>query len=217
MKYKCLILDHDDTVVDSTRSVNFESFKNVLKVIRPNINMTIDEFFKYNYDPGFMDLCYKILNFTSDEMDYQVKSWKAYLKQFTPDLFPGIKEILWDFVNMGGKIFVVSLSNGEDILRHYKSHELPIPEKIYGWEYPEHQRKPNTFPVDDIIRNFGFNKSEMVMVDDLKPGKLMADSSGIDFISAAWAYEIKEIQDDMKRTSKYFCSNVEDLRAFLFL
>ena len=42
MKYKCLILDHDDTIVDSTRTVNFPAFLDSLSKLRPGVTMTCE-------------------------------------------------------------------------------------------------------------------------------------------------------------------------------
>lgn len=35
LKVKCLVLDHDDTVVKSTPEINYPSFKNALAQLRP--------------------------------------------------------------------------------------------------------------------------------------------------------------------------------------
>ena len=35
LKYQCLVLDHDDTVVNSTVSVNFPAFLDTLRILRP--------------------------------------------------------------------------------------------------------------------------------------------------------------------------------------
>ena len=44
MKYKCLILDHDDTVVMSTPSIHYPSFIEAIKVLRPNLSsLTLDD------------------------------------------------------------------------------------------------------------------------------------------------------------------------------
>lgn len=216
MKYKCLILDHDDTIVDSTKSVNYISFSEVLEEIRPNIKISLEDFYKLNFEPGFMSMCYDVFNFSQEEMDFQIKHWQDFISKHSPDLFEGIKELLWDYVNDGGKIFVVSHSMGRDIVRHYRYHGLPLPEKVYGWEYEEAKRKPNVWPVEDIIRNYGFKRDEILMVDDLKPGKIMADNSGINFAAAGWAHQIPEIVSYMKQEVDFYCDNVGDLRKLIF-
>ena len=152
MKYECLILDHDDTIVNSTESVNYISFTHVLKKLRPDVNITLDEFFKLNFDPGFLPMCYDVFNFSKDEMNYQVEYWQDYISRHSPQIFAGVKELRWDFVNSGGKIFVVSHSMSREIIRHYKEHGLPCPEHVYGWEYEEIKRKPSTWPGEDIIK-----------------------------------------------------------------
>ena len=35
LNYRCLVLDHDDTVVRSEETVNYPSFLEALKVLRP--------------------------------------------------------------------------------------------------------------------------------------------------------------------------------------
>lgn len=45
MRYQCLVLDHDDTVVNSTASVNYPAFVQTLKTLRPDVHMTLDDFF----------------------------------------------------------------------------------------------------------------------------------------------------------------------------
>ena len=76
MKYKCLILDHDDTIVDSTRTVNFPAFLDSLSKLRPGVTMTCEDYFKYNYKPGFTALCFDILKFTEEEMHIQENNWQ---------------------------------------------------------------------------------------------------------------------------------------------
>ena len=215
MKYKCLILDHDDTIVDSTKSVNFISFTQVMKKLRPDVKLSLEEFYKLNFEPGFMSICFDVFKFSQDEMDYQVRHWQDFISKHSPDVFEGIKDLLWEYVEKGGKIFVVSHSCEKDIIRHYKYHGLPLPEKVYGWEYEEAKRKPNIWPVEDIIAHFGFERDEIIMVDDLKPGKIMADNSGINFAAAGWAHQIPEIVNYMKKEVEFYCPNVADLRKLI--
>ena len=53
MKYKCLVLDHDDTVVQSTREIHYPAFVETLSVLRPGNELTFDKFFEYFFSPGF--------------------------------------------------------------------------------------------------------------------------------------------------------------------
>ena len=41
LNYRCLVLDHDDTVVRSEETVNYPSFLEALKVLRPGRTITL--------------------------------------------------------------------------------------------------------------------------------------------------------------------------------
>lgn len=45
MRYQCLVLDHDDTVVNSTATINYPAFVQTLQKLRPDVHMTLDDFF----------------------------------------------------------------------------------------------------------------------------------------------------------------------------
>ena len=47
MKYKCLILDHDDTTVNSTAEVNYPALLDTLSHLRPGIRPDYEEFMDY--------------------------------------------------------------------------------------------------------------------------------------------------------------------------
>ena len=40
LRYRCLVLDHDDTTVDSTRSVTYPQFREAMAHFRPEITMS---------------------------------------------------------------------------------------------------------------------------------------------------------------------------------
>ena len=78
MRYQCLVLDHDDTVVNSTASVNYPAFVQTLRTLRPDVHMTLDDFFSYSFEPGFGALCSDILHFSDSEMDFSTaRGWRA--------------------------------------------------------------------------------------------------------------------------------------------
>lgn len=54
LKVKCLILDHDDTVVKSTPEINFPAFLQSLKELRNGMTMSYEQFVEYNFNPGFL-------------------------------------------------------------------------------------------------------------------------------------------------------------------
>ena len=58
MRFKCLVLDHDDTVVNSSASIHFPSFVEYLKIYRPNMadKYTFEEYILKNFHPGILQL-----------------------------------------------------------------------------------------------------------------------------------------------------------------
>lgn len=216
MKYKCLVLDHDDTVVNSAATINYPAFMNVLKHLRPGFNLTLDEYIRYNFEPGFNSLCRDMLHFTDQEMQYQTDNWLKYVMEHTPPIFEGIDKILWRFHKEGGHICVVSHSMKENIVRDYNGNSLPTPDMIFGWDMLPEQRKPSIWPIGQILERLFLKPEELVMIDDLKPGKIMADNAGIDFIGAGWAHSIPEISSYMKRECQHYCSSVSELEQYIF-
>lgn len=71
LRYRCLVFDHDDTVVDSTQNIHFPAFQQTLKQLRPEINMKINDFILQCFHPGFSDLLSKHLSFNEEELQIQ--------------------------------------------------------------------------------------------------------------------------------------------------
>ena len=68
MKYKCLILDHDDTVVNSTATIHYPSFIAYLKEYRPERvkNYMLEDFIAKNFNPGIVSLFRDELELTDE-------------------------------------------------------------------------------------------------------------------------------------------------------
>ncbi len=216
MKYKCLVLDHDDTVTDSTAKIHYPAFLEALKVLRPGVTMTEKEYFLFNFDPGFLEYCTDTLHMTDEEMEREYEMWDAYVKTHIPVVFPGMKRLITRFREAGGRICSVSHSMAENIRRDYRAAGLEEPEIVFGWEQPAGRRKPSPWPLEEIIRRTGLDRSELLMVDDLKPGFDMARSCGVDFAAAMWAYDVEEIRSFMQSTCSHCFSSPEALEAFIF-
>lgn len=216
MKYKCLVLDHDDTVVNSTYEVHYPSFMGYLKQVRPNFTITFEEYMYENFHPGFQAFCTDTLKFSEKEMEEEVEYWRTYVREHIPTAYKGFKKILQKFKKENGIICVVSHSLSENILRDYNANELPTPDDVYGWEKPASERKPSPYPIFEIMSKYELNPFEILMVDDLKPGLDMARDAGIDFAAAAWAYELPTIQSYMKKHSDYYLETVKELENVIF-
>ena len=216
LKYRCLVLDHDDTVVNSTATVHYPSFVEYMKKNHPKVSLTLEEYFRYNFDPGVVPMFTEICGLNMEEMAAEERFWKEYVKEHVPAAYPGIREILETQRMQGGLITVVSHSFSENILRDYRENGLPEPDRIYGWEYPEEQRKPNPWPLARIMEEYRLDPGEMLVVDDLKPGYDMAQRAGVPFAAAGWANDIPEIESFMRQNCSRYFKTVEELKQFLF-
>ena len=216
LKYPCLVLDHDDTVVDSTATVHYPCFVEYMKDRFPKVHITLEEYFLYNYSPGVIPFFTDICGMTWAEMEEEEAYWKEYVRKHIPRAYPGIREILEEQRARGGQIAVVSHSFSENILRDYRANGLPEPDQIYGWEYPSEQRKPSPWPLMKIMDTAGFAPEELLVVDDLKPGYDMALAAGVPFATAGWANDIPQIERDMRRNSPNYFKTVREFRTYLF-
>ena len=66
-----------------------------------------------------------------------------------------------------------------------------------------------------IERELGLRPEQLVVIDDLKPGKDMADRAGVDFIAAGWTHTLPHIIETMQRICPHYCRTVAELEALL--
>ncbi len=216
MKYRCLIFDHDDTTVNSTAKIHYPSFVEFMKLYRPEIRYSLDEYVKYNFHPGVIDFFSKICGLTPDELDEEQEFWLRYAQKHTADAFPGIREIMQMQKDEGGIIAVISHSFAENILRDYRYNDLPEPDMIFGWEQPKEERKPSPVPVQKIMEKYCLKPEEVLIIDDLKPGLDMARATGVAFAAACWCFDIPENEEYMRQNADYVFKSVDELKIHCF-
>jgi phosphoglycolate phosphatase len=216
LRYQCLVLDHDDTVVDSTAHVHYPAFVEAMALLRPEVSLTLEEYFSMNCYPGFSAYCEDVLHLTAEESLFEQKHWLDYVASHMPMTYPGIKDLICKQKEMGGYVCVVSHSMRDNILRDYAANQLPEPDLVYGKELPPDQRKPSPYPIQEIMRHMGLSPSELLIVDDLKLGYEMAKASHVNFAAACWAHSIPEMQTFMKENCDKCFSSPADLADFLF-
>ena len=170
MRFPCLVLDHDDTVVNSTAVIHFPSFLAYLAQVRPGLSYTLDDYFRKNFDPGIIPLFKDELGFTDEELEGEYQFWQNWVATRVPEAYPGMREILDRYKARGGKIAVISHSVSDVIRRDYRENGLPEPDLIFGWELPPEHRKPHVWPLEQIMAEFQLAPDQLLMLDDLKPG-----------------------------------------------
>lgn len=214
LKVKCLVLDHDDTVVKSTPEINYPSFKKALAVLRPERELSFELFTELNFVHGFEDLCYKYFGFNEEEMQFQLECWREGSEQI-PHPYEGLAEILSEYACNSGKICVSTQSLAMRVQRDYEAAGFPKPDMIFDWECE--YKKPHPFALQEAMRIYELKPEELLMVDDLKTGYLMAKASGVPFACAGWSdNQIPMIREFMKENSDYYLESVKALEALLY-
>jgi len=215
MRYKCLVFDHDDTVVNSTATIHHPCFVQYLREYYPGESMSLEDYFRLNFAPGFVPMCRERYGMTDADLEEEARYWQRYVKDHIPRAYPGIREIMARQKAEGGLVCVVSHSFDYNIRRDYEANGLPAPDAVYGWERPETERKPHPFPLTDIMERFSLEPSQVLMIDDLKPGYDMARAAGTDFAAVGWAYDIPEIEGFMRENCPLYFKKVETLAEWL--
>ena len=216
LRYRCLVLDHDDTTVDSTRAVNYPQFLEALARYRPQLSISEEEFFRYCYDPGFYAMCDQVLHYTPEELAGHVAMWKTYHQTHHPRFFPGIPALLARQRAAGGLYCVVSHSDDDVIAAAYQEAGVPLPDLIFGAEQPPERRKPNPWPLEEILRRFSLTPADLLVVDDMPHGAHMARAVGVTFAGAGWYGMLPDIEAKMRPQCDVFFPTVGAFAAYLF-
>lgn len=215
MKYRCLVFDHDDTTVRSTETIHYPSFREYMRLYHPEHEIPLETYFRKMFDPGLIPYYRDEVGMTDDDRRREGEFWLAYVEKNIPTAYDGIREIMWRQKDEGGLVCVVSHSHEKNILRDFRANDLPELDEVYGWSQPEELRKPNPYPLRQIMERYGLKAEEMLMIDDLKPGLVMAKSCGVDFAAAGWANDIPEIEQTMRQNADFYFKTVAELAAFL--
>ena len=217
LKYPCLVLDHDDTVVQSEATVNYPFFVYILDQFRPGTTITLEKYVEGCCHLGFSDMCRQWYGFTEKELLDEYRGWQEYILDHIPAPFPGIERIIRRQKEQGGMICVVSHSSNRNILRDYRTHFDIEPDAIYSWDLPEQLRKPSPYALEDIMEKYGFRPGQILVVDDMKPAYEMANAAAVPIAFAAWGRkDYPKIAEEMRRLCQFSFDSVEDLEHFLF-
>ena len=217
LKYPCLVLDHDETVVQSEITIGYPCFCQVLEQYRPGETIAVADYVRDCHDLGFAEMCRRRWQFTEQELVDEFAAWMEYVRTHIPAAFPGVGDIIRRQKEEGGLICVVSHSAVENITRDYQVHFGILPDAIYGWDYPEELRKPNPFPLQDIMRRYDLTPRDLLVVDDMKLAWKMAHPLGVEIAFAGWGrQDFPELVREMKELCDYSFDTAKALEQFLF-
>ena len=219
LPYQCLILDHDDTAVNSTALIHYPSHLQSMRLLRPQDSpIDLNGWFLKNFEPGIMNYLQQELGLNEEELKTEYKIWRQFNTDRIPPFYPGFLEALRAYRDRGGIVTVVSHSEEEFILNAYREAQGDdgfMPDLVFGWDYDETRRKPSPWPVQNILRRFGLSSDQALIVDDLKPGLLMSRATGVAIAAAGWAHQIPQIHTYMRQNCDLYFSTVEQFSRFI--
>ena len=217
LKYPCLVLDHDDTVVQTERTIGYPYFRDYIQRIRPGMTLSFAQYVQDCNNAIFADMCRQRWNFTEEELLEEYTGWKAYSRIHIPLACEGMDRVIRRQKEEGGLICVVSLSTREIIERDYLHHFGILPDAIYDNDLPAPLRKPNPYPLQALMRRFALGPEDLLVVDDMLLGHTMASPLGIHTACAAWSKgDFPELQREMEKDFTYTFHSTKELEDFLF-
>ena len=217
LQYPCLVLDHDDTVVQSETTINYPYFCYILDQFRPGTTITLDAYVEGCSSLGFLEMCRRNYQFTDEELKEEYLGWMDYVRSHIPDPYPGIADVIHRQKEEGGLVCVVSHSSAENITRDYMAHFGMLPDDIFGWDLPEDKRKPSPYSMDAIMKKYGLAPNDLLVIDDMKPAWEMASKAGVQIGFAAWGKEgFPAVKKEMEALCDFTFHSPKELEQFLF-
>ncbi len=217
LKYRCLVLDHDDTVVQTEKTLGYPYFCKILSEFRPGQTISFHDYVLDCHELGFAEMTRRRWQFTPEEQKEEYSGWMEYVMTHIPAVFDGIGDVIRRQKENGGLICVVSHSSNQNITRDYQHHFGVTPDAIYGFDLPQEQRKPNPYPLLDIMEKYQLQPSEILVVDDMKLAWKMASSVGVPIAFAAWGkLEFPELSKEMTALCDFSFESPQKLANFLF-
>jgi phosphoglycolate phosphatase/pyrophosphatase PpaX len=222
LPYGCLVIDHDDTTVMSTPGIHYPAHVEALRLLRPGRKaIDLEGWLRKNFNPGFRPYLEEELGWSPEEVAEAYRVWRDFTAERVPAFFPGMFETLGDFRAREGLLVVVSHSEVDLIERDYRAASagrgegVLLPDLVFGWSEDPELRKPHPYPLLETMRRFGLERSDILVLDDLKPGADMAAAAGVDCAAAGWGHDIAEIREAMLASCRHYFATVEEFRSFL--
>lgn len=217
MRFQAIILDHDDTAVNSTAHIHYPAHVRSMATLRPDCPpVDLDTWFLKNFDPGIVGFLRDELGMDARELAVEETIWREAMASGTPAFFAGFLEALAAYRDLGGHVAVASHSDPAVIRRHYRESGMDLEaDLVFGWDPDPARRKPDPYPVRAILGRLGLAPEEVLVVDDLKPGVDMAKSAGVAVAAAGWAHSIPAIRSFMEANCVAYFEEVAEFGAFI--
>ena len=79
LKYPYLVLDHDDTVVQTEKTIGYPYFCYILDQFRPGETISFADYVQDCHNYGFAEMCRRRWQFTEEELIERIKDVDAVI------------------------------------------------------------------------------------------------------------------------------------------
>lgn len=212
-KYKAVIFDFDDTLVE-TRLIKWAHHKAVAKKFY-NIDLAEETFLKH-YGKPFNTLI-KELYRDSDTLENMIAANKSIRNDFLKKVYPESVYVVNTLLDKGIKVGLLSSTNKNFIMEDLARQGFPV-ERFAIIQGPEdtsvHKPDPNVFlPSLEKFAQEGIKKREIVYVGDSLMDLEAAHGAGLDFIAVTTGLYSKN--DFKKHGAKIIVKNIKEVIKFL--
>ena len=217
LKYPCLILDHDNTVVRTSPDIQYPAFLHSLKCAGLDFSLSEREFLLIEYEglPSFIREHFHLTPKMFQKID---DGWFDYMSRHTAKIYDGMAEVLQRHRAAGGIITVVTHSPSSNVLRDYKAADLAPPDIIIDASQVPYHNKPRPWPVETICLQLQLQHADCLVVDDKPCGLDMALRSHASCVVAGWGHTLPETRARIQQFYPYepFLAHPSDLISYLF-
>lgn len=216
LKKRALIFDHDDTLVDSQRTIHYPLFLKSLDQLRPyHDKPSFQEFVTRSNQYGFENYIRQVYGFNDAEVEQEILWWRQGVGEAKAEIFDDLKPILNDFINSNGILIVYSYSESHMIIRDYERYFDFVPHEIIGFDQERHLQKPYRLPVLMALHKYQLDPKDCLLVDDMP---LLIDTAkrlNMDMVGAHWA-EAAQYVWTKKHHDIELCHDASDLAKYIF-
>lgn len=209
------IFDFDDTIVDSTPNIHYKAYKSFCDMTNRE-PLTLEDYYSALFNKTYVEFIEE-MNLTQDEYTLEYENWKNYTSQYKPQAFRDVLRIIKNIQAKGHKIVICSQSNKEAIEDFFSTTDI-TPDLIISGdrEHPENN-KPYDYPINLVKEKYGVENSQIYVIDDMKPGLLMAKNNNVKSIGVMYCKYHETLKYEIYNLSTSVADTIEDLEKFINL
>ena len=208
-KYKAVIFDFDDTLVE-TRLIKFKHHKTVAKKFY-NIDLTEEIFLEHYGKP--LNTLIKELYQDSDTLENMVKANVSIREDFLKRVYSESVNVVTKLLNHGIKVGVLSATNKNFVVDDLNRLNFPVDRMsvVQGAdETSVHKPDPDVFiSMFDKLMKQGIKKEDTVYIGDSLSDLQAAHGAGIDFIAVTTG--LYTYNDFKKHGAKLIIKNIKEV------